>query len=325
MSITISYAQDSNQVIISEFMAANESIFTDEDGDYSDWIELYNPTSSPINLDGWYISDNPDNLIKWIFPDVSIESYGYLLIFSSGKDKRYTELHTNFKLSSSGELIILTKQDGETIATELEFQYPPQYPDISYGFINGEMVYMDSPTPGLANVVGDFLTPPSFNVQHGFFDAPFLLEINSNMSGEIKYTLDGSEPEGAHSVDYVQPLLIDSTTVVRAVVRNGENVSAIATSSYIFAGQIKSQPRLPDGYPATWGLFSKIEGLAPADYEMDPEICNSQEDKELIKPSLLSIPTISLVTEKDNLFSSSIDPIKGGIYIHTDPPTGGYG
>ena len=122
------------------------------------------------------------------------------MIFSSGKDKRDTELHTNFKLSSSGELIILTKQDGETIATELESQYPPQYPDISYGFINGEMVYMDSPTPGMANVVGDFLTPPSFNVQHGFFDAPFLLEINSNMNGEIKYTLDGSEPEGVRTI-----------------------------------------------------------------------------------------------------------------------------
>ena len=66
-------SQDFNHVYISEIMADNFSTQADEDGAYSDWIELYNPTSEAIDLDGWYLSDNPDNLIKWIFPQVTIE------------------------------------------------------------------------------------------------------------------------------------------------------------------------------------------------------------------------------------------------------------
>ena len=54
--------------IISEFMASNTTVIADEDGDYSDWIEIYNPTTSPINLDQWCLTDDADVLAKWRFP-----------------------------------------------------------------------------------------------------------------------------------------------------------------------------------------------------------------------------------------------------------------
>ena len=113
-------------------MASNTATLPDKDGDYSDWIELYNPTAEAIDLSGWYLSDNPDDLIKWICPQVTIESHEYLIVFASGKDQSINELHTNFKLSSSGEWIILTKPDGETV--QFELQFTGQYTDISFGF-----------------------------------------------------------------------------------------------------------------------------------------------------------------------------------------------
>ena len=322
----VTFAQDLNQIHVSEFMASNSNTLMDEDGDYPDWIELYNPTASSIDLDGWYISDNPEDLIKWIIPKVSIEANGYLLIYSSGKDKRTGEFHTNFKLSSSGEQICLTKPDGESIAFKFDGNYPAQFPDISYGFIDGILSYFDIPTPNQPNVIGEYLTPPSFSLSRGFYNEPTSLDIFTNKEGGIiKYTLDGSEPGLENGLVYASSLIIDSTTVVRAVVTNAGKVSRVTTHTYIFPEKVKNQPRLPDGYPEFWGKYSKIEGHAHADYEMDPNICQSPDYAELIVPALKAIPTISLVTKKDNLFSFDMDPVTGGIYIHTGFSAGGLG
>lgn len=320
------FSQELNQIHVSEFMASNTSIIADEDGEYSDWIELYNPTSVAINLGGWYLSDNPDNLIKWIFPQISIEAEEYLLVFCSGKDRRNAELHTNFKLSSSGEWILLTKPDGITIGFTFENQYPAQYPDISFGFIEDKLVYLDNPTPGEPNVPGEMLSPPTFSIHRGIYTSPISLEISSNVAGgQIKYTIDGSDPGLENGFDYTQSIPIDSTTVIRAVVINVDASSRAATHSFIFPEKVKDQPKLPDGYPDYWGSFSKIEGIAPADYEMDPEICESPEYRELIVSALLAIPTMSMVTQKGNLFSLDADPVTGGIYIHTGSSGGGLG
>ena len=99
------FSQNPASLYISEFLAVNESIQADDEGEYPDWIELHNPTSAPIQLQGYYLSDNENNLTKWSFPNILIEGGAYLLIFASGKDKAETELHTNFKLSSSGDHI----------------------------------------------------------------------------------------------------------------------------------------------------------------------------------------------------------------------------
>jgi len=79
------YAQ---QVFINEFMSANVSFMEDEDGDFSDWIEIYNGGDQKISLYNYGISDDDSDRFKWIFPDICIESNGFLLIFASGKDKR---------------------------------------------------------------------------------------------------------------------------------------------------------------------------------------------------------------------------------------------
>jgi hypothetical protein len=121
--------------VLSEFMASNQSGMIDEDGDRSDWIEIYNTGTEPASLNGWYLSDDASDLTKWRFPDQFIPMQSSLIVFASGKDRKGVgaELHTNFKLSSKGGFLGLIQPDGRTIAHAYDPPYPTQLPDISYG------------------------------------------------------------------------------------------------------------------------------------------------------------------------------------------------
>jgi len=92
----------STTITISEIMASNSSIIADEDGEYSDWIEIHNSSSSTINLQGYTLSDDINTLDQWSFPSVSLNANQYLIVFASGKNRASagSELHTNFKLSA---------------------------------------------------------------------------------------------------------------------------------------------------------------------------------------------------------------------------------
>uniref|UniRef100_UPI003565AA9E lamin tail domain-containing protein n=1 Tax=Pontiella sp. TaxID=2837462 RepID=UPI003565AA9E len=130
------------QVVISEFMAKNDETLVDGDGNYSDWIELCNLGTDAVDLTGWYLSDDTNNLTQWAFPSQSIEGGGFLVVFASGQDTAgYVDgsgyLHTNFKLSGDGEDVVLTQSDGVTVADAF-YRYPVQDDDISYG------LYQDS-------------------------------------------------------------------------------------------------------------------------------------------------------------------------------------
>ena len=122
-------------LIINEFSANNKIALQDQDNDNSDWVELYNATSIPLGLDGYYLSTRPGNLTQWQFPEVTINPKDYLVVFASGKDRTENELHTNFKLDSRGEYLALVAPDGQTVLSEFSPNYPPQYPDASYGMI----------------------------------------------------------------------------------------------------------------------------------------------------------------------------------------------
>jgi len=127
------------QVIISEFLAANTTGLRDEDGLLADWIELRNSGTNAVNLDGWFLTDNDNNLTKWRIPATNIAAGGFLVIFADGRDRAVpgAVLHANFSLSASGEYLALVKPDGVSIATEfrqVNDGYPGQAPNVSYGF-----------------------------------------------------------------------------------------------------------------------------------------------------------------------------------------------
>jgi len=120
--------------VISEFLTVNGESIADEDGDFPDWIELHNPDTTADDLSGYYLTDDPANLVQWQIPaTTSISAGGYFLIFASDKNRAIagSELHTNFKLSSkANEYIALVAPDGTTIVDE--FTYPLQDEDVSY-------------------------------------------------------------------------------------------------------------------------------------------------------------------------------------------------
>ena len=121
-----SLGQAAETVVISEFMASNHGTLLDEDGDTSDWIEIFNSGTNNVNLGGWFLTDDAANLNKWMFPATNLPPNTFLIVFASGKDRAVAgaPLHTSFNLSSSGEYLALVHPDGLTIATEFAPAFP---------------------------------------------------------------------------------------------------------------------------------------------------------------------------------------------------------
>ncbi len=121
-------------IVITEFVASNQNGLLDEDNATSDWIELYNDGAAAVNLNGWRLTDDSADLSKWVFPSVSIDPQGFLVVFASQKNRinPASPLHTNFKLSSAGGYLALLRANG-TKSTEFN-PYPAQYDDKPYGF-----------------------------------------------------------------------------------------------------------------------------------------------------------------------------------------------
>ena len=157
-----------------------------------------------------------------------------------------------------------------------------------------------------------------FNHKHGICKAPFVLKVSGSEAGSvIRYTLDGSEPT-AESPQFTTNMYIKNTTIMRAAAfKDGVRSSDIATASYIFPADVLAQPAVPDGYPTTWGEYITISGTAQADYEMDPELTSDYTYAKHIKDAFYSIPALSIVTDKGNLFNKEKNEQTGGIYIYT--------
>src|SRR5438874_8232120 len=107
-------AKTAETVTISEFMAANHNTLLDEDGDSSDWIEIYNSGGDTVNLAGWHLTDDAADLTKWSFPATNLSPNSFLVVFASGKNRAIAgaPLHTSFNLSSGGDYLALVHPDG---------------------------------------------------------------------------------------------------------------------------------------------------------------------------------------------------------------------
>lgn len=189
-------------IFINEIMASNNASIEDNAGNHSDWIELYNPGNSSVDLAGYYISDDLGNLQKFRFTNLSgkvvIPAHGYLIIWASNNpDAGYK--HTSFALSASGESISLSNASGTLIDS---FTFGTQRVDVSFGRLtdgSGTLKYFYPASPGAANnqanSYNEFLSPPVFSRSGGFFNSPFSLSITHTDPGvTIYYTIDGSIP-----------------------------------------------------------------------------------------------------------------------------------
>ena len=313
---TINYQ---SPIIIHEIMADNKTSLVDEDGDNSDWIELYNRSPQAINLDGWALTDDPQQPDKWLFPDVILQSGGYVLVFASGKDRHSNPLHTNFKLNRHGEFLALYNSSSRKFMGSVSLTIPTQYPNVSYGYMSdGNYAYFQVPTPRQANdeisIWYDFVSPVHFSVSHGFYKTSFYLELTTDTpAATIYYTFDGSEPSETHGMTYTKPILIDKTTYIRTVaMRPHFHPSAIQTQTYIFLNDVLHQPAHPPGWPDTWGIYSRdiffkatettyLQGYpVPADYEMDTDIVDDPHYYTMLREGLMALPSISIITDPKN-------------------------
>lgn len=138
-------------------MASNNYTISDENGEFDDWVELYNPTDDDIDLAGSFMSDDLADLMDWQIPFGSpelttIEAGGFLL-FWADNDTLQGANHLGFTLSGGGEQIALTLPNGEIIVDA--FQFFTQENDISYGRIadgDPDFQFFNIPTPNATNV-----------------------------------------------------------------------------------------------------------------------------------------------------------------------------
>ena len=204
-------------IVINEVMAANQTTLFDEDGDAPDWIELYNPGSQPANLARCGLSDDPSNGLKWRFGNTVMPAGGYLIVFASDKDRHTAQLHTNFKISASGETLVLTDSSGVVLD---RVAVPASPTDISYARTTdaGLLWGFQKPTPGLKNTgttIAGWADPISVSHRGGFYSSQLAVSLSAGES-EIFYTLDGSTPDSTKTA-YSAPITIATTTVLRAM------------------------------------------------------------------------------------------------------------
>lgn len=313
---------NSNKILITEFMAINSNGLFDEDGDRSDWIELYNNTDNAIDLAGWYLTDNALQLKEWQFPSVTLAKGAYMVVYASGKNRidPSENLHTNFKLSGSGEFLAVCEPD-TTISHAYSPLYPAQQQDVSYGIFQGQEVFFSTSTPSVANIAGSIPFAPAFSHSRGFYETAFNLSLSvPGGDGAIYYTTNGTRPTKTTGTLYTAPLRITTTTPVSAVVINSANVSsAVVSNTYLFLNDVIRQPKAPAGYPTDWKESTAATSIA-ADYEMDTRVTTNAAYKDKIIASLKSLPTMNIVTNIGYLFSNVEDVNNGGIYIFTGLP-----
>ncbi|MBN9693781.1 MAG: CotH kinase family protein [Verrucomicrobia bacterium] len=242
---------------LTEFMAANATGLKDEDGDASDWIELRNPNRFGLDVAGYRLTDNANDLSRWRLPSRRIPPLGHLLIFASGKNRASadaaTVLHTNFRLDAEGEYLALVAPNGREVLQQYPAnfpqvsRFPAQFPDVSYGREpSGKVGHFRPSTPGTTNgpAFDGLVAPVTVNLGRGFYDSNVLVTLaNATPGAEIRYTLDRLEPTATRGTVYSGPITVDRTLVLRvAAFRPGWAPTEVVTHTYVLPHQVIASP-----------------------------------------------------------------------------------
>lgn len=341
-----------SELVINEFMASNDGGLTNNSNNWypianqvagttNDWIEILNNGSSPLDLGGWHLTDDPSAPEKWTFPaSTNIPAGGFLIVYASGTGvpDANGNLHTNFRLSSGGEYIGIIRPSG-SVASEFGpggSNYPGQDEDISYGLDpnTGTSVYFSSPTPGAVNDNAGIarVRDTNFSPDRGYYDQAISVSISCNTPGAtIYYTTDGTRPVDqagnptANALTYTAPIAINETTTLKAsATKAGFAPTNIDCQTYILLDidNAASDGTDPSGFnaafleqtqPAGWG------NLNSGDYNMDTRVSKStalatnyqDSTAQTMLKGLRDIPTISIAMNRADFSGGS------GIYTNS--------
>jgi len=218
---------EGDELMISEIIPKNSSLYHDSLGNYVDLIELYNPTDEVINLKDYGLSDEPSVPHKWQFGNLSIQPKSYMIIFANPLDtlvdlsnsahEDIADYYTNFKLDAKGERLALSDPKGNILDI---YSYDRLDSNMSYGrLVDQTYAYFMQGTPGTENSgihvfdIMDYyakvtikpLTMPGIFTES--FDLGFEIEETSS-EYELRYTLDGNDPTSQSNL-YEQPIQIE--------------------------------------------------------------------------------------------------------------------
>ena len=259
--------EPSSWLTISEFAAINDkgfSTFVEGQEVRVDWIEIHNAHREPINTGGWYLTDDPDNLTQWSFPEVSIGPRQNLVVWASGilaedhpENWPYVDdlgyYHTNFRLDGTGDYLALVNPDLQVVheyaGHEIEegvWGFPPQTEGVSYGLCGQTQDFLPLQTPGEINASQciEQCESPVFSHAAGTFVDSFSLELScSTPNADIYYRLDGAEPSGSNPgrravipswLRYVEPIEINRSVEIVAYAETSTMLpSAPVNRSYL--------------------------------------------------------------------------------------------
>ena len=208
-----------------EAMSSNTK-YAELDGQFYDWVELLNTSSSPINLSEYWISDNKDNPQKYQLPDVLLGAGERYLIYCNGVGEGN---QAPFKISSDGEKVYLSNKDGFCDRIKIPGDLPA---DSSYGRKDGEWMYFDNPAPGKENGEGYAARTsiPSANYLSGAYTEA--LQVSLFGEGTIYYTTDGSKPTTSSKVYNNEITVTDIMTIRTMAVKDGRE-SEEAAYTYV--------------------------------------------------------------------------------------------
>jgi hypothetical protein len=113
-------AEEIETIVVNELQASNIDMFVDPSFNYGTWIELYNPGEKDVNMNGWYISDNPENLKQHAlaYKVGTVKAKGYKVIWFDHYDSQYSPTQVDSKLDADGGTIYISNNKGELVCSQ---------------------------------------------------------------------------------------------------------------------------------------------------------------------------------------------------------------
>ncbi len=298
----------SKHIVINEFMSDNNLTIEDNFGNSSDWIEIFNQDTIAINLKDYCLSDDPDNLLKWRFPEIIIKHNEFLIVYASSLELLSNDInvHTNFKISADGEELFLSDPSGTLVDSILAVCLNG---DKSYGRKpDGSTTwnYFDFATPGRSNNQSNSL---NFSHNRGYYAEPITLTIGSETDDSVYYTFDGNEPTHT-SYLYTTPLQLGYLDTV------SNCFSEIPTTQDVDAKKM-------DKWEPPQGVVTKVHTLRCRSYHNREPSSPIYSQTYFIESTVMehySMPLISLITPPKGLFDDSLGIYVPGIYANPNNP-----